>query len=150
MKLLVAVDLSASTAKVVDKAEAIARGLSAKVWLLHVAAPEPDFVGFEPGPQSVRDSQAVEFHQAHQQIQEIADRFREAGLDTTALLVQGATVATILEQSAKLDANMIVVGSHGRGAMFQLLVGSVSKGVLHGAQCPVLIVPTHGRPQGAA
>ena len=51
MKLLVAVDLSESTEKVVKKAEEIASAISAKVWILHVAAPDPDFVGYEPGPQ---------------------------------------------------------------------------------------------------
>jgi len=51
MRLLVGVDLSGSTGKIVKTAEGIAKALSAKVWILHVAEPEPDFVGFEPGPQ---------------------------------------------------------------------------------------------------
>ncbi|MEN8131140.1 MAG: universal stress protein [Pseudomonadota bacterium] len=145
MKLLVGVDLSDSTEMVVKKAEEIAKALSAKVWLLHVADPEPDFVGFEVGPQSVRDSLSKSFHGEHCQIQEIADRLRKEGLDTTALLVQGATAETILKEASKLDIDMIVVGSHGQGAMYQLLVGSVSEWVLHKSECPVLVVPTHKR-----
>ena len=72
-------------------------------------------------------------------------RLREAGLETTALLLQGATVETLLKEASKLDIDMIVVGSHGRGAMHQLLVGSVSEGVIHASECPVLVVPTHNR-----
>lgn len=145
MQLLVGVDLSESTEKVVKKAEEIARALSARVWLLHVAEPEPDFVGLEVGPQTVRDSLSKEFLGEHRQIQEIADRLQKAGLDTTGLLIQGATAETILNMTSKLNIDMIVVGSHGRGAMYQLLVGSVSEEVLHKSEIPILVIPTHER-----
>jgi nucleotide-binding universal stress UspA family protein len=145
MKLLVAVDLFESTEKVVKKAEEIAIALSARMWLLHVAEPEPDFVGLKVGPQTVRDSLSKEFQGEHRQIQEIADRSRKAGLDTTALIVQGATAETILNMASELNVDMIVVGSHGRGAMYQLLVGSVSEEVLHKSEWPVLVIPTHKR-----
>ena len=145
MKILVGVDLSEATEKIVKKVEDLAKTLSAKVWLLHVTVPEPDYVGFDMESEAVRDALAKRFHGEHRQIQEIADRLRKAGLDTTALLVQGLTVETILNEAAKLDVEMIVVGSHGRGAMYQLLVGSVSEGVLHGSEYPVLVVPTHER-----
>jgi nucleotide-binding universal stress UspA family protein len=39
------------------------------------------------------------------------------------------------------DADMVVVGCRGRGAVGRVLLGSVSSGVLHGAVCPVVIVP---------
>lgn len=145
MKILVAVDLSTSTEKILKTVEIIAEALSAKVWLLHVAEPEPDFVGWEPGPQTVRDSQAEAFHDQHRHIQKIADKLREKGIDTTALLIQGATADKILEEASKTKASMIVVGSHGRGKAYQLIVGSVSDLVLRKSECPVLVVPTHDR-----
>ena len=145
MKLLVCVDLSESTEIIVKKIEETAKALSAKVWLLHNAVPEPDFVEFKVDPQAARESLAKKFHGEHRQIQELANRMRKAGLDTTALLVHGATVETILNEASELDVDMIVVGSHGRGAMYQLLVGSVSEGILHKSRYPVLIIPTHKR-----
>jgi len=145
MKLLVAVDLSESTQIIVKKAEELAIALSAEVWIIHNAQPEPDSVEFKSDPLSARESLSKKFHAEHRQIQEIANRLREAGLDTTALLVHGPTVDYILKEASELDVDMIVVGSHGRGAMYQLLVGSVSKGILHKSRCPVLVVPTHNR-----
>ena len=145
MKILVCIDLSESTEEVIKKTEEIAKTLSSKLWLLYIAEPDPDFVGYEVGPQSVRDSLAKKFHDEHRLIQEIADRMRKANLDTTALLVQGPTVETILKEASKLNVDMIVVGSHGKGMMYQLLVGSVSEGLLHNAECPVLVIPTHKR-----
>ena len=58
---------------------------------------------------------------------------------------QGPTIETIIEEAGRLKVDMIVVGSHGHGAMYQLLVGSVSEGVLHRATCPVLVVPARKR-----
>lgn len=145
MKVLVALDLSASTDKVVQKTQEFGTRLSAQIWLLHVAEPEPDFVGLDMGPQVVRDATAKDLHAEHRQVQAIAQRLREAGVDATALLVQGATVETILDEASKLDADMLILGSHGRGAMQRLLVGSVSEGVLRKSSRPVLVIPTHER-----
>ena len=45
MRILVALDLSSATERALATAIKLSRGMSAEVWLLHVAAPEPDFVG---------------------------------------------------------------------------------------------------------
>lgn len=145
MKLLVCVDLSESTEIIVNKIEEITKAIPAKVWLLHNAVPEPDFVDFKVDPLAARESLAKKFHVEHRQIQELASRMRKAGVETTALLVHGATVDTILKEASDLEVDMIVVGSHGRGAMYQLLMGSVSEAVLHKSRFPVLVVPTHKR-----
>ena len=145
MKLLVAVDLSESTQTIVEKVEEINKECPAKVWILHNAEPEPDILEFRVDPLGARENLAKKFHNEHCQIQEIANRLRKAGLDATALLVHGATVEAILKEASDLDVDMIVVGTHGRGAMYQLLVGSISEGILHNSRCPVLVVPTHKR-----
>jgi len=145
MKILVAVDLSESTQTIVEKVEEINKEYPAKVWILHNAVPEPDFVEFKVDPLAARETLAKKFHEEHRQIQEIANRLRKAGLDATALLVHGPTVEYILKEASELNVDMIVVGSHGRGAMYQLLVGSVSEGILRKSRCPVLVIPTHKR-----
>jgi nucleotide-binding universal stress UspA family protein len=145
MNILVAMDLSASSESVVSCAREMARGLGAKTWLIHVADPDPDFVGYEPGPQTVRDAVAHTFHEEHRQLQACADQLRDEGVDCTALLVQGPTVATLLHEAEKLEVQLIILGSHGKGAVKKLLVGSTSEGVLQKATVPVLVVPTHGR-----
>lgn len=145
MKLLVAVDLSQTTEKVLSTAAEVAARLSAQVWLLHVAVPDPDFVGLEMGPQTVRDATAKDLRDEHRLIQELAQRLRQSGVDVTALLVQGGTVETILAEASKLNVDMLIMGSHGRSAMQRLLVGSVSEGVLRKSSWPVLVVPTHER-----
>jgi len=145
MNLLVAVDLSSASEKIYTQAAELAKAFSAKLWLLHVAEPEPDFLGFKAGPISVREDQAEQYHKEHRELQGIADTIRASGIDATALLVQGPTVEMILKEASSLNADMIILGSHGMGAVYRALVGSVSEGVLRKATCPVLIVPTHNR-----
>lgn len=145
MKLLVCVDLSDSTEIMINKIEQMIGAFSVQVWLLHNAIPEPDKVEFKIDPIAARESLAKKFHVEHRQIQQLADRLRSRGIDATALLVHGVTVEAILKEASDLDVDMIVVGSHGKGRMYQLLVGSVSKGVLHKSRIPVLVIPTHNR-----
>jgi nucleotide-binding universal stress UspA family protein len=143
--VLVPIDFSDQTDAVVAVANEMARALGAHLWLLHVAPPDPDFVGYGPGPSTVRDQVAKELHEEHRQIQAIAEGLREQGLEVTALAIQGATVECIVGEIEKLEIDLVVLGSHGRGAVFRMLLGSVSEGVLRRAGCPVLIVPAKDR-----
>jgi nucleotide-binding universal stress UspA family protein len=145
MKILVCVDLSDSTEEILKAIEKLCQPLDAKVWLLHNAIPEPDTIEFKVDPIEARESLAKKFHRQHREIQEFADRLRKSGVEATALLVHGKTVDTILTEAADLDVDLIVVGSHGHGAMYHLLVGSISEGVLHRSSKPVLVIPTHER-----
>jgi nucleotide-binding universal stress UspA family protein len=140
--ILAPIDFSDVTGAVVQSAAAIAKAFQASLYLLHVAPPNPDFVGYEPGPQTVRDSVAQKFRKEHHQLQELESELKSRGLDIHALLVQGATAEKILQEASRLRAEMIVIGSHGHGALQKLLVGSVAEGILRKVPCPVLIVPS--------
>ncbi|MFV1975641.1 MAG: universal stress protein [Candidatus Scalindua sp.] len=146
MNILVAVDLSGASQKVLQYVKTLASDLSAKVWLLYAEKPDLGFVGFGPGsPQSVLDQVTDKYEKKRKELQDEADKLQNSGIDTKALVVQGSAVEVILDESSKLNTDLVVVGSHGHGAVYHLLVGSVSEGVLHRSTCPVLIVPTHDR-----
>jgi nucleotide-binding universal stress UspA family protein len=81
MNILVAVDLSEATPRVMQVTERVARQSEGKVRLLHVAEAEPDFMGYDAGPEVVRDQVAKEFRDEHKSIQAYAEQLREAGLD---------------------------------------------------------------------
>jgi len=144
MNILVSVDFSEATPRILQAAARLTRALSGKLWLLHVAEPEPDFVGYEAGPDVVRDQVAREFRDEHRKLQEYAASMREEGLPVTALMIQGPVVETVIAEADRLEADLLVVGSHGYGAVYDLLVGSVSRGILKHADIPVLVVPVRG------
>lgn len=141
MNILAAVDFSDVTKDVQHTLRRICAALPAKLWLVHVAPPDPDFVGYGAGPHAVRSQVAAEHRERHQQLQKLADDLRADGIDATALLVQGPTVETLMEEAVKLQSMLIVLGSHGHGAVYDLLVGSVAEGVVRRSKIPVLLVP---------
>jgi nucleotide-binding universal stress UspA family protein len=142
MNILAAVDFSGFTRPILATVGQIAAAVpGSRIWLLHVAEPDPSFVGYDAGPAVVRDQVAAEYRQERQRLQAYADGLREAGLDVSALVVQGAIAETILAEADALDVQLIVMGSHGYGTMAELIVGGVSKVVLRKATCPVLIIP---------
>lgn len=141
MSILVPVDFSAISERVCRVAAVAAKARGVKIWLIHVAEPEPEFIGYDPGPDVVRHQVASELRKEHRQLQELADRTAALGVEVTPLLVQGPTVETILEQADRHSVDLIVMATHGRGLMYQMLVGSVSEGVLHRTNVPILLVP---------
>lgn len=141
MNILAAVDFSTVTKDVMDALRRIGATMPAKVFLVHVAPPEPDFVGYGAGPDVVRGQVAVEHRARRQQLQGLAEDLRANEVETTALLLQGATVETLIAEAEKLEAGLIVLGSHGHGAVYDLLVGSVAEGVVRRSIVPVLLVP---------
>ena len=104
---------------IVNKAETFAKRLSAQVWLVHVAESKvnPLELAFDAPPQEERDLLAKGLRSEHCQVQEIAARLRHEGLVATAMFVQGDTINAILTKAKKLEVDMIVIGSHGKGVM---------------------------------
>jgi len=64
----------------------------------------------------------------------------ELGIDVRTEMLRGETVDEIVAYGDTIDADLIVVGSRGHGALASALLGSVSRGVLHEARRPVLVV----------
>jgi nucleotide-binding universal stress UspA family protein len=141
MNILVPIDFSPATSPVLAAALAQAQGRDAHIWLIHVAAPEPEFVGYVAGPPGVRTHVAQELRKEHRALNALAERIRAGGVDVTPRLLRGATVEAILAQAREHAADLIVMGTHGRGLVYQFLLASVSEGVRRGATCPVLLVP---------
>jgi len=141
MKVLAALDLARTTPDVLREARIWARRLSAELFLIHVAEPDPDFIGYGAGPESVRLAVAHKFTRAHQRLEALSVELRKEGLAATALLLQGATAETILREADRLSADVVLMGTRARGAVRELFVGSVSKEVLRQSTRPVLLIP---------
>ena len=139
--ILVAIDFDESLEILVKQAKRFANAFEAKIWLMHVAAPDPDFVGYNVGPQYIRDSRADELWEEHKIIQKYTDQLHNQGCDAEGLLIQGATIEMIIKESKKLKVEMIIAGHHERGFMYNAFVGSVSAQIIKNSKIPVLIVP---------
>jgi nucleotide-binding universal stress UspA family protein len=107
------------------------------VWDLHAAG--YGAMGFAPTP--VGGELAWLGEEEAQKIgAEAASRAEEVGVETRIRVLRGFPVDVICETAAMFSPRVLVLGSHGRGAVKRALLGSVSTGVLHHATCPVLVV----------
>ncbi len=74
---------------------------------------------------------------------EVADTARALGLDPSIVdrkVVEGASGQMIIHVADEVDADVIVVGSHGHGFLSRVLIGSVSEYVVRHSKRPVLVV----------
>lgn len=139
--ILVSIDFDDITPLLLEKAKSFAKKFDAKVWLLHASAPDPAFVGYDVGPQYIRDSRADELRREHKKLQEYRDQLLSEGLDADGLLIQGVTIDLIVEESRKLKIDLIICGYHRQGYFYDLIFGSTSEEILKKTEIPVLVVP---------
>ena len=139
--ILLAVDFPDNITPLFDKTLALAQAFNSKVWILHVAPPEPDFVGYDPGPQEVRDGVAKDLRKDHVSVQKLGQLFKDQGVETEALLVQGSTAETIVNEAEKLNADLLVFGSHQSSFFRKLLLGDTAKDIIRKANIPMLVIP---------
>ena len=140
-KILLAIDFSPTTSLIIEKAKLLASKFNSKVWLLHVAPPDPDFVGYKVGPAQVRHFVAETLSHEHHQLQLLADDLRQDGINAIALSIQGPTIEVILQETQKLAADLLIIASHSHNSLYKALVGSVSESIISHVQCPVLVIP---------
>ena len=139
--ILVAIDIGDQEEVLIEKAIELAEKFNSKIWIVHASAPDPDFVSFEAGPQSVRDERAKSLHKENRIIGTLSDKVKSKGLESAGLLVRGVTVDVILEESEKLNAELLIIGHKKHGFIEKLIRGSVSGGVLQHSKIPVMTVP---------
>lgn len=139
--ILVAVDFNDNIGDLLGYAESIATKFGSKVWMIHVSAPDPDFVGYEPGPQYIRDSRAEELKDERRKLQDLRKTFLSPNLRSEALLIQGSTVETVLEEAKKLNTDLLIAGTHKYGFIQNLFMESVSLKLFKNANIPFLAIP---------
>ncbi|SHI74289.1 Nucleotide-binding universal stress protein, UspA family [Arenibacter nanhaiticus] len=139
--ILVAIDFNDNESILIEKAFQLAKAFGSKVWVLHIAAPDPEFVGYGVGPQYIRDSRAEELRYEHRKIQEHVGFLRNNKIDAEGLLIQGATIEMVIKESKKLNADLIVAGHHKHSFLFNAFIGSVSTQIMKKSKIPVLIIP---------
>lgn len=139
--IIVAIDFSDETENLIQVAKSLAICTNATIYLIHVAAPDPDFIGYSVGPEDERQFISNTFHEEKLKLEHISSTLQQSGQKVIALLLQGATAETLVEKANSLTADFLVIGSHGTGLAKSLIVGSTCHEVLKLAQRPVLVVP---------
>ena len=151
-KILVPLDGSEHSAKALEKAIQIAKKFEAKITLVHVYSvyvqpillPEPTTVGVSTVPllTAAEVSKVAETaRRAGNRI--LADgeqRAKSEKVQVEKMLVEGHAVQEIVRVAKEGNFDLVIVGARGLSKIKQMLLGSVSDGVIHHVTCPVLLV----------
>jgi nucleotide-binding universal stress UspA family protein len=140
-KLVIATDGSAPAKEAVDFGLEIAAEQGADVTFVHAMPVDEYFVAGRSGG-TVPLVHPVPINDSDTALNEAAEAAKGAGIAYTLEKLAAPTVDGILSVADKQDADLIVVGSRGRGAVGAALLGSVSRDLVRRAKRPVLVVKT--------
>ena len=135
-KLLLATDLSEASSSATEEAFELAERLGTS--LLVVSVIDPGSLLLPGGRFRARVDQVRENRELAAQA--LVERGRAVGVAVSFLVWTGDPGDMIVAAAEAEHADMIIVGSHGRGAVGRLFLGSVSEHVVRNAPCPVLVV----------
>jgi len=134
--ILVATDFSACSDKGLHYAFELAGALDAQVHLVHVYSLQGMLEASAPTHEAIEDAEAF----AERKLREAAQPFGACGRVGAVRAYMGEPAHAILSAAADLDADLIVVGTHGRRGLRRLVLGSVAESVVRQAACPVIVV----------
>lgn len=136
-KLLVAIDLSEESDKVIARAKRLVDGDANKISLAHIV--EPVAAAYPIDAYAI-DMSAMQDEAVATAKKRLADIGVSFGIsEDNQHTVIGTAATEIRELADKLSCDLVVIGSHGRSG-WKLLLGSTANKVLHGAKCDILTV----------
>jgi universal stress protein A len=138
--ILVPTDFSAGAELAIDYACALAAKLDATVHLMNATG---EFRELGIGITTTLEESLIRNN--HQALDAIAERRRARVAIGSTVVKTGDARDAILEAAREIEADLIVMGTHGRRGVTRLFLGSVAEDVMRRAPCPVLVVRTKPR-----
>ncbi len=139
-KILFPVDFFENSDKILPYVKLMAEKLGAKIELLHVVRGSGEYAGFELGVAWYSNLKKDLMGGAEKAMNRFVDEHMSDIEDVKTSVEVGDTVEEILNYANKNGIDMIIMGTHGRKGLEQIMFGSVASGVVRGASCPVLTV----------
>lgn len=143
--ILVPIDFSAVSKRVVAAAAELAGGLGGRLVVLHVVQP-PVLTDSDFGTQLTAEYAAQATEAADKQLSRMRQQLQKGGIEVEVRSTSGYPGQSIVDAADDVGADFIVLGSHGHGAFYDLIVGSTASRVIKRARCPVVIVPPKPEP----
>src|SRR3990170_6375794 len=145
-RILCPVDLSEPSRHALEHAAALARRYKAQLTVLHVYNAPPPPVAMSGLPGAVPLLPRIEPDEVVPQVRQFcASARRPADVPLEILVLEGYPARTITQQAQTIKADLLVMGTHGRGGFDRLVLGSVTEKVVRSTDVPVLTVPPHSR-----
>lgn len=143
MKTIVAlVDLSEAAFKVLKQAQQMAAAFRSRVVLLHVVPPEPVVLDMGIASPTVLEKASPEVIEADRsKLEEMRESLAKFGIDASTQQITDGSADAVIAEINRLEADLVIMGSHRHGALYNLFVGSVASEVMKRMTFPLLLVP---------
>lgn len=138
-KIVCAVDLAEFSADVAEYAVMVARGMNAELIVLYVAPSLTQYSAFEIQPKALESVIGEITEEAGRTMQEVMDEYFD-DVNAEGRVVIGYPADEIIKTAEKEDADLIIMGTHGRQGMDLIIFGSVADKVVKNADMPVLTI----------
>jgi len=139
-RILVPTDFSAGSEAAWRAAQRLAGALGAELVLLHVFVETPLFFEGPFAGERVREVYASARAWVQEQLDKWAADARATGRTVRAALRTGVPYQEIVAAARDEGADLVVLGTHGRGGLDRALLGSVADRVIRTAPCPVMTI----------
>ncbi len=143
MKTIVAlVDFTDASSKVLKHAHTLASAFGSQLILMHIVPLEIPVavygaevapIPIDPSPSTIQANQA--------KLDELLQAVTRLGVNATAVQFKGPVAETVLTETSRLNADLVIMGSHHHNVLYNLFIGSTTNDVLKRAPFPVLVVP---------
>ena len=144
-QILVATDFSEPASVAVNYGRDLARAYDATLHVIHVLEEMRGLYGADVGFALADVARNIEAS-VQRDLDAAIVRDEDDPLKVVATVQRGSNVAHAITNYAKANAiDLVIVGTHGRGAVSRFLMGSVAERVVRSAPCPVLTVRAHER-----
>ena len=138
-RILAAIDDSDFTSKVTQMAVAMAKAMNAQLGLISVVDPTPLVMSADNvvyPPEMITDLVNATNEMLENTKKELGDA------NVLVFSPQGNPREMIIETARDWDADLIIIGTHGRTGLMHLVMGSVAESVIRHSNIPVLVVPS--------
>lgn len=140
-KIVVPTDFSEYSFSALHYAMDLAEKWDAEIFLVYVLEDVPSFLDSDDPDNSKEKFLHSNEEAAGKKIIEIAGNYgEESGIKITPILRTGINHDQILKFAGEIEADLIVIATHGRTGILYTLLGSVAEKVIQFAKCPVLVV----------
>lgn len=158
--IMVAIDSAEVSHKAFEKAVAMAKALEAKLLITHVLSfrdaehPRPSHSYSTPGTIVIDEA----IHQQYQRewnayiehyealLKQKVEEAQSSGVEAESMQPHGTTGRVLCESARTFDVDLLIVGSHQRRGISELMMGSTSNYIMHHAPCSVLVVHPQVKP----
>jgi len=140
-KILVPIDFSDFNKTVIEHAIEHAKLVKGEIYLIHVATLDIGVIVSETGFTYLPELEETALNEEAEQMSQLKEEIESQGILCETIVKQGIPADIIVQEAKDLNADLIVIGSLGHNALYNMFIGSVASDVIKHSSVPLLVVP---------